>query len=126
MPNNEFFFDPDESSSSSHPARQQAEYELSDSGVKLLGDLPDTVRPMETATRFPHIVNRFAKFWSSPKIAERYFDELLMDSRGGRQGFPLGVLTELFSLKEYYLTKVHPKPPSLWDDAFLYHSRDRS
>lgn len=68
-------------------------------------------------------MNRIALLWDSPKLAERYFDELLIDDRGGRQGFPLNVLSELFSLKEHYLTKVYPKPASKWDQVFI--SKDR-
>jgi hypothetical protein len=42
---------------------------------------------------------------------------LLTDTRGNRQGFPLGILMELTSLKDYYQTKVFPPTQrnSVWD-----------
>lgn len=117
------FFDSDEDAGQQQGRGPQAR-ELSDSAQKLLDGLGDDVCPVQTSARYPHIMNRIALLWDSPKLAERYFDELLIDDRGGRQGFPLNVLSELFTLKQHYLTKVYPKPASKWDQVFI--SKDRS
>ena len=47
--------------------------------------------------------------WGSSGRAERCFDDLLLDSRGTRQGFPQSVISEIASLRHYYLTHVFPK-----------------
>jgi hypothetical protein len=49
-----------------------------------------------------------AGLWKSPRQMDRYFEDLLTDTRGGRQGFPLGILMELTTLKDYYLTVYPP------------------
>jgi hypothetical protein len=48
---------------------------------------------------------------------DRYFEDLLTDTRGNRQGFPLGILMELSALKDYYQGKVFPaiQRGDLWD-----------
>ena len=45
-----------------------------------------------------------------------YFDELLVDRRGGRQGFPKDVLRELLVLRSYY-ERFHPNLQSPWQQA---------
>jgi len=37
---------------------------------------------------------------------DRYFEELLTDTRGTRHGFPLNILMELSTLNDYYKTKM--------------------
>lgn len=113
-----------EDSYGAHPARHATPISLNEAALKLVEELPVDVRPAQTATRFPHILNRFAQLWQSPKLIDRYFDSLLMDQRGGRQGFPLSILTELQTLKEYYFTKVQPKAATKWDDVFVFSAKD--
>jgi hypothetical protein len=83
----------------------------------LMASLHESLRPTELAARFPRIVNKMAQMWKRPIHLDRYFDELLIDSRGQRQGFPLKVLLELTSLKQHYQTSTFPTPYSVWDDA---------
>jgi hypothetical protein len=59
------------------------------------------VRPVETAKAFPRIANALALLWSTPDELTVYLDELLVDRRRGRQGFPLRVLSEFDMLREY-------------------------
>jgi hypothetical protein len=69
--------------------------------------LPLEVRPVETAKAFPRIANALALLWSVPDELTVYLDELLVDRRGGRQGFPLRVLSEFDILREYCACPLH-------------------
>jgi hypothetical protein len=50
--------------------------------------LPPDVFPGALATHYPRIVNLIAMQWNDRSACPAYFDELLEDRRGGRQGFP--------------------------------------
>ncbi len=39
---------------------------------------------------------------------------MMIDTRGGRQGFPFDVVTEFSELREYYDRYVHPVSTSAW------------
>lgn len=47
----------------------------------------------------------------------RYFEQLLTDTRGDRAGFSLEIVSELTALKGHYQTKVFPVPRDAWDSA---------
>jgi hypothetical protein len=68
-------------------------------GVRWLQSMPVTVRPLITANRHPHIVNKFAILWGDDDAVNAYFDELLISSRPGRRGFAIEVLDELVDLQ---------------------------
>jgi hypothetical protein len=85
-----------------------SDIQLSVEGQALLASMDEAVRPSQLAAAFPRIINRMAGLWRSPRQMDRYFDDLLTDTRGNRQGFPLGILMELTTLKEHYQTKVFP------------------
>jgi hypothetical protein len=70
--------------------------------------LPFDCYPIALAKTFPRIANALATFWDRPDELTRYMGELLVDRRGGRNGFPLAVLEELNQLKVYYAT-LHPE-----------------
>ena len=61
--------------------------------------LPSAVKPHELIARYPRIANLLALQWNDASARAAYFDELLVDNRGGRQGFPPPVLTELLRLR---------------------------
>jgi len=97
-------------------AQDKDDRELNAAGKALLVSLPELEKPKKLAEAFPRIVNRMAALWKTPADMNRCFEELLTDTRGGRQGFPLGVLMELTSLKDYYQTKVAPiAKGDVWD-----------
>ena len=48
--------------------------------------------------QFPHVVDRIASAWSNPPRLAEVFRELLVDDRGGRQGFREDAAAELFAL----------------------------
>lgn len=56
--------------------------------------------PKNLEQQFLRVLNRIIELWDSPAIDD-YFTDLLIDSRGGRQGFPLEVVSELFVLSSF-------------------------
>jgi hypothetical protein len=75
--------------------------ELSPDAQALLDMLPAKLLE-HTARDFPHLIERFTANWSSPQAMRQVFDSLTFETRTGRQGFPLAVLTELTELRERY------------------------
>ena len=67
-----------------------------------LRSLPKDVRPMALVTQFPRIANLLALQWSKPPDCCAYFDDLLVDHRGSRKGFPADVNRDLQTLRDYY------------------------
>jgi len=61
--------------------------------------LPVPVEKARSAieTRFPHIARELSVLWQTDQIGG-YLDNLLIDSRGDRQGFQADVLDELMFL----------------------------
>jgi hypothetical protein len=86
-------------------------------GKMLLDKLPEDIRPNLTAEKFPRVVNKLGTLWKRPDEFVEYLDELLVDKRGKRKGFPLSVALELASVKDHYEMKVHPERSKayLWD-----------
>ncbi len=94
---------------------EEDDLELSAAGQALLASIEEPARPKQLAATFPRIVNRMAKLWKMPREMDRYFEDLLADTRGNRKGFPLDLLMELSTLKDYYKAKVFPTRRDVWD-----------
>lgn len=89
---------------------EQADQDLSPAAFKWLAVIPREVRPNALARQYPRIVNRLAEIWKRPLQCERYIDDLMIDLRGGRQGFPPAVAAEIAALKVHFIrttTTVH-------------------
>jgi hypothetical protein len=84
--------------------------------VKWLAGLPADVRPRSLPIEFVRIANAMARAWSTPRTCLEYFDDLLIDRRGDRHGFPGAVAFELAALKNYYENSVHPTTQTVWDE----------
>ena len=98
-------------------APEKESLELSAEAQALLASIDESARPKELAAGFPRIVDRMASLWKTPPQMNRYFEQLLTDSRGVvRKGFSLAILMELTTLKDYYQTKF-PTQHSVWDSA---------
>jgi hypothetical protein len=69
--------------------------------TRLLGRLPAEMRLVALRGEYPRILNHIAALWDEPRELERYFDSLMMDSRGGRRGFPFRVIAEIAELRSY-------------------------
>ena len=100
--------------------------QLTKEGTALLASLDDGVRPKELASRYPRIVNKIARDWRLPSQLDRYFQELLMDTRGNRQGFPLKIVMELSTLREHYTgMSGTARAASVWDASQSLFERHR-
>jgi hypothetical protein len=69
---------------------------------KWMASLPPAIRPLALLKQYPRIVNVMAQTWSDPPAFRDYMFELLIDRRGGRQGFPETVRCELLALRTYF------------------------
>ena len=77
-------------------------------------NLPLEIQPRTLLYKFPRIANLIAAMWQDPNSIRRYVDDLLVDKRGNRQGFPVEVLRELFQLRAYY-DEMHPDSALPWE-----------
>lgn len=71
--------------------------------TRWLQSLPVPVRPVITARRHPHIINRMALAWGDHHAVADYFDSLLISSRPDRRGFAVEVLDELVDLQQAFM-----------------------
>ena len=104
---------------SAAPAPAQPAAQLTGEALRLLVKLDAKVELQELSGRFPRVLNRIAEVWNKPQQADRCFDELLLYSRGVRQGFPQSVISEITSLRHYHLTRMCPKRVDPWEQAML-------
>jgi hypothetical protein len=102
-----------ESDSAQRRAQQPAN-ELNSETREWLQTLPVEVQPQGLATEYGRIVNTLRLCWGRPQACLDYFDDLLIDRRGNRQGFPGDIAMEIALLKDYYQTSVHAGEPSDW------------
>ena len=77
--------------------------------------LPQGVRPHNLAQRYPQICNRIVDRWKYPDLMIHFFDDLLLDSRVGRQGFPMMIAIEIARLKEHFLATLSTTKDDVWD-----------
>jgi hypothetical protein len=100
------------------PVRQrrteQPANELNCETREWLQTLPVEVRPDSLANDYGRIVNALRLCWSRPETCLDYFEDLLIDRRGDRQGFPGNIAMEIAMLKDYYESLVHPGRPVVW------------
>lgn len=92
------------------PGAQQ----LSSRTKSIIVSLPEQVRPLHSAKAHPFMLDRLLDRWDDPALFRQYLKELMIDTRGGRQGFDFNTLAELSALGEYYNTHVHPLASSGW------------
>ena len=79
-----------------------------------LVSLPEAVRPLRLARQFPRIVNHLSTEWKRPTVCEKIFDELTVDRRGNRKGFPLALVKEIANLKSYYEVAISKRQKDSW------------
>lgn len=77
----------------------QSDLRLSEAAVGWCAALPPAERPQALCERYPRIANRLALVWPDAELTDRYFDGLIIDRRGGRQGFPPDVMADLIRLR---------------------------
>jgi hypothetical protein len=84
---------------------QPADYLLPQSARWLVA-LPAEVSTHSLAMRYPRIVNLIAAQWDDRQGVSKLFDDLLIDRRGGRAGFPPSVRHDLLRLREYCYSRA--------------------
>lgn len=72
-----------------------------DSFKKLFSLVPERY-PSNLASQYPRILNQILANWESPAEQDVYLNELVVDKRGNRQGFPPKVLAEILFIAELY------------------------
>jgi hypothetical protein len=95
-------------------AVRPADRVLSLEGRLWLLRLPPSVQPKTLCRDYPRVANRLASHWPDELMTDVTFDDLLVDRRGGRRGFPETVLAELrrlrhFSVRYRHLIDVHTR-----------------
>ncbi len=84
-------------------APRHSDQVLTDVTRTWLHRLPLRRRPLRLAAQFPRVANRVALCWGDAELAQQALDDLLIDRRGGRRGFPVRVARELQRLRDYRL-----------------------
>ena len=79
----------------------ESERRLSRAATQWFLGLPRELRPAELMRRFPRIANRLCAQWDDVSASLQLLDELVLDRRGGRSGFPRLVVLELQALQEH-------------------------
>ncbi len=87
---------------------------LQQSTIDWVLGLPQEIRPLRLARKFPRIANKLASVWKQPSACDKVLDELLIDHRGSRQGFPHEVALEISSLKTYYTSVLYVRKDDIW------------
>jgi hypothetical protein len=87
---------------------------LSPDAQRILAQLPADVSLAVSCARYPHAVEKLLKHWRNPKEFRLALDSMLIDTRGGRQGFPFAVLSEFGRLREHYDLRVAPVKSNAW------------
>jgi len=64
--------------------------------------LPRRVQPHALCDFYPRVANFIAAMWGDTESLRTYFDELLVDRRRGRKGFPPDVFNDLRGLRDYH------------------------
>jgi hypothetical protein len=105
-----------ETGASSESREAQTREPIGTAAIQWMAELPQHVRPNETASRFPRIANKLAACWKDPVQCRRYLEDLLLDRRGDRHGFPERVAIELAALKNHYESVVFPTSQTVWDE----------
>ncbi|GJG94843.1 hypothetical protein [Cupriavidus pauculus] len=76
--------------------------------LRWLAQLPREFRPLELFYAYPRIGNQLAALGNASAVSA-FVAALLIDERGGRQGFPGGIALELSRLQEYLLQLLQPR-----------------
>jgi len=84
---------------------------------RVLAQLPAALSLDLTCAGFPHVVEKLLNHWHDPPEFRRVMDSMLIDSRGGRIGFPFEVLLELSALREHYDLNVHALKTTAWSSV---------
>jgi hypothetical protein len=82
---------------------------------ELIAKLPSDLSLINLYADFPYVLDKIAMAWGNHLTFYALMDDLLIDKRGGRQGFPFKAAIELSRLAEHYEQYVSKRPKSQWD-----------
>jgi len=77
-----------------------------------LNQLPEHVRPYRLTDHYARLAVKMAELWDQPIPLQNFLRSLVLDDRGGRQGFPEEIAGELFRLTSYVEEKIGPTMPA--------------
>lgn len=83
---------------------RQRPTELDTRAINWIARLQRDVQPRELGHQYPRIVNKLAQMWGNGQQMDNYLNELIVDTRGGRRGFPTTVRDELLILRSHNRT----------------------
>ncbi|MFN0040531.1 MAG: hypothetical protein ACKVP2_13550 [Burkholderiales bacterium] len=93
------------------------------SGLTLALHIDPENYPVNLASKYPRILDRIALLWGTPNL-EKYLQELIVDSRGNRAGFPPEVMLELGRVQDltmkYRIQNSGPEKRDPWETAKVY------
>lgn len=72
--------------------------------------------PHELEKHYLRIMNKIIDLWNTPQM-EEYFLDLMVDRRGGRQGFPPKVAADIFRLNQIF-SRTHGASKTAGDDPW--------
>jgi hypothetical protein len=78
---------------------QPTDRALAGATIDWLLALPPSLRPRQLCDQFPRVANAVAAAWADRAERARVLDDLLVDRRGGRRGFPVSVVREIEVLR---------------------------
>jgi hypothetical protein len=84
-----------------------------------MAHLPREVQPLELGRLYPRIVNNLTQLWTNGSQIDSYLDELLLDKRGRRNGFPKVVRDELLVLRTHNMKKYTANQHGGWENVRL-------
>lgn len=82
--------------------------------IKWARAIPSELRPRALVIKFPRIANAMAGAWSNPRLFNMLLCQLMLDDRGGRQGFPFDVLQDLANLRVYFDSQYKHPGTDIW------------
>lgn len=82
---------------------------ISGAAERWYANLPDKIKPTALRCKFPHILEQIQRAWESPRQVDQLFNGMMVDDRGGRQGFPFAAILEMHALKDYYFEVLQPE-----------------
>ncbi|HET9763575.1 MAG TPA: hypothetical protein VFR50_08680 [Casimicrobiaceae bacterium] len=68
--------------------------------LRWVESFPEAIRPNAVLDKFPRIANALARAWNDREQLRMELDQLLVDRRTGRRGFPPDVYNELLTLRD--------------------------